>query len=292
MKKSKKIITRLIQSFLKKFFISSFYPSYIFYKTKKNFKKKINQKKQVNKYSNNLDKINENEFKITSQNNEDGIINYIFKKIPSNNFFIEIGFEYYEFNSLNLIKEGWNGRLIDINQDESLALKKNLNYYYPLSKIEIINTKVTKKNIHDLTAITDGKKIDFFSIDIDSYDYWILKEMNLSNINVLCCEYNHWIGNKKKLTISYNEKFRFYDNGIWGTSLLALTELLKLKKFSLIAVESSGTNAFFVNNQFADKFEILSPEKSFRSVGRFYNDEQKKKIFDNVKNNFDKLIEL
>ena len=292
MKKSKKIITRLIQSFLKKFSTSSFYPSYIFYKTKKNFKKKINQKKQVNKYSNNLDKINENEFKITSQNNEDGIINYIFKKIPSNNFFIEIGFGYYEFNSLNLIKEGWNGRLIDINQDESLALKKNLNYYYPLSKIEIINTKVTKKNIHDLTAITVGQKIDFFSIDIDSYDYWILKEMNLSNINVLCCEYNHWIGNKKKLTISYNEKFRFYDNGIWGTSLLALTELLKLKKFSLIAVESSGTNAFFVNNQFADKFEILSPEKSFRSVGRFYNDEQKKKIFDNVKNNFDKLIEL
>jgi hypothetical protein len=115
--------------------------------------------------------------------------------------------------------------------------------------------------------------------------------MNLSNINVLCCEYNHWIG-KKKLTIPYNEKFKFCDNGIWGASLLALTELLKLKNFSLIAVESSGTNAFFINNRFADKFEVLSPETSFRSVGRFYNDNQKKQIFDNVKNNFDKLIEL
>jgi hypothetical protein len=292
MKRSKKIITRLIQSFFKKFFMGSFYPSYIFFKTRRNFKKKINQKKQVNKYSNNLDKINENEFKITSQNNEDGIIHHIFKKIPSNKFFIEIGFGYYEFNSLNLIKEeGWNGRLIDVDQDESLALKKNLNYYYPLSKIEIINTKVTKTNIHDLTASSDGQKIDFFSIDIDSYDYWILKEMNLSNINVLCCEYNHWIG-KKKLTIPYNEKFKFCDNGIWGASLLALTELLKLKNFSLIAVESSGTNAFFINNRFADKFEVLSPETSFRSVGRFYNDNQKKQIFDNVKNNFDKLIEL
>lgn len=68
-----------------------------------------------------------------------------------------------------------------------------------------------------------------------------------------------------------------------------MTDLLKIKNFSLIAVESSGTNAFFVNNKFSDKFEILSPEKSYRSVGRFYNKIKKKEIFQNVKNNYNLL---
>ena len=108
----------------------------------------------------------------------------------------------------------------------------------------------------------------------------------------MCCEYNHWLGNEDRLTIAYNESFKFIDNGIWGASLLALTNLLNSKGFSLIAVESSGTNAFFINNRLANKFEILSPKKSFKSVGRFYNEESKKKIYNNIKNNSSLLIQV
>ena len=123
----------------------------------------------------------------------------------------------------------------------------------------------------------------FFSLDIDSNDYWVLESLDLSKVSVLCCEYNHWLGNNRKLTIKYNEDFKFVDNGIWGASLLALTELLKNKEFSLIAVESSGTNAFYINNKHKEKFEILSPLKSFKSVGRFYSEDKKKEIYRNVK---------
>ena len=41
---------------------------------------KINKNKKYTKYSKNLDKINNFEYSITSQNNEDGIINYIKNK--------------------------------------------------------------------------------------------------------------------------------------------------------------------------------------------------------------------
>ena len=105
----------------------------------------------------------------------------------------------------------------------------------------------------------------------------------MSQVSVLCCEYNHWLGKERKLTIPHNDDFKFVDNGIWGASLLAITELLKDKDFSLIAVESSGTNAFFINNKYRSSFEILSPLKSYKSVGRFYNEDQKNKIFENVK---------
>tara|TARA_Y100001970_G_scaffold287799_1_gene413350 strand:+ start:578 stop:1459 length:882 start_codon:yes stop_codon:yes gene_type:complete len=293
MKKSKSLFTRICQSFLKKFFPKTLFPYFLLLRTSKNFKKKINSEKQLKKFSSILDKINEYEYKITSQNNEDGIIEFIFSKIPNNKYFVEIGFEYYEFNSLNLIKKGWEGKLIDTSLEDSLALEKNLNRNFPNSKVRIFTTKVDKKNINDLVIEENSnKKIDFFSLDIDSYDYWILETVDLSRVSVLCCEYNHWLGGEKKLTIPYDENFKFLDDGIWGASITALVDLLKKKGFSLIAVESSGTNIFFVKNELAKNFEVLTPEKSFKSVGRFYDQNKKKEIFHNIKKNYHKLIEL
>ena len=121
MKESKKSITRLIKTFLNFSSPNFLYPNYIYLKTKRKFKKIINGKKQFYRFQEKLDKINDHEFKITSQNNEDGIIDYIFKNIPHNKYFVEIGIGYYECNSLNLIKNGWNGKIIEINKDEILA---------------------------------------------------------------------------------------------------------------------------------------------------------------------------
>ncbi len=293
MKKSKNIITRTIQLVLKKFFTNSIFPYFLMIRTSKNFRRKINSKKQTNKFSDNLQEINKNEYKITSQNNEDGIIDYIFRKIPNKQYFIEIGFGYYECNSLNLIKKGWSGKLIDIDLEETTAMKSNLKNFYPNSNVDIITTKVTKANINDLIIKkSNNKKIDFFSLDIDSNDYWILNTMDLSNISVICCEYNHWLGKEKKLTIPYDENFKFIDNGIWGASLKALDNLLKNKGFSLIAVESSGTNAFFVNHEFRDKFDVLSVSECFKSVGRFYSEDKKKEIYKNIKNQFKLLKQV
>ena len=285
MKNSKKFIVRYVGELLKKYFPYSLYPHYVFFRSIRSFKKRISIKKQFTKFSNNLPKINNNEFKITSQNNEDGIIEYIFKLIPNTKHFVEIGFGYYEFNSLNLIKDNWSGRLIDFNIDEVLALKKSLMYYFPQSQVEIINTKINKDNISDLVFLgRPNKDIDFFSLDIDGNDYWVLKSMDLTNIKVICCEYNHWLGKDSKLSMKYDPNFKFVDNGIFGASLLAFTELLKTKNFSLVALDSSGTNAFFVNNLFSKNFEILCPIKNFISVGRFYNKEKKEEIFKNIKN--------
>ena len=55
------------------------------------------------------------------------------------------------------------------------------------------------------------------------------------------------------------------------------------KCFKLISVDSSGTNAFFVKNEFSSLFEVLDPIKSFKSVGRLYTEEQKIKIFKDIK---------
>ena len=78
------------------------------------FYNKINRKKKYTKFSSNLDKINDFEYQITSQNNEDGIINYIFYKLKINKLnFIEIGFDYYQNNSLGILNKCKKGLFID-----------------------------------------------------------------------------------------------------------------------------------------------------------------------------------
>jgi hypothetical protein len=256
----------------------------LFFRSKKKFQREISKEKSYKKFSENLDDINQHEYKLTSQNNEDGIIEYIFTKIPSNNYFVEIGFDLFEFNSLNLIQKGWKGELIEYNSDECLVLKVLLKRFFSNSSIKVLNEKIIKENVNSIIfGDNKNKKIDFFSIDIDGNDYWVLKELDLENINVVCCEYNHWIAKNEKKTIRYNPEHIYENDGYFGASLIAISDLMNTKGFDLVAVESSGTNAFFVKKEFSNNFEILSPIKSWKSVGRHEKETQVKMIKNNMK---------
>ena len=80
-RKIRKIKTKILY-FLKKNINSKIYDFIVFQLAKRKFLRSINAKKIILSKSKKLDKINKYEYKITSQNNEDGIIEYIFKKIP------------------------------------------------------------------------------------------------------------------------------------------------------------------------------------------------------------------
>jgi hypothetical protein len=97
------------------------------------FRKKTNY---IN--SNNLDEINCHEFRKYSQNNEDGIIDYVFSKIKLNKInFIEIGFDYYENNLLNVFKKSNKILLIEASKDKCFVLNNILSIFYPFKKKSI-----------------------------------------------------------------------------------------------------------------------------------------------------------
>jgi len=291
MKQSKKKIVRSLLKFAKNYFPKKIYSFILSVRSFRKFRKFLYKPKTNTKFSENLDYINQFEYKLTSQNNEDGIIEYIFSKIPNNKFFIEIGFDFYECNSINLIKNGWNGLLIEGNFDECLIIDSCIKKFFPSSKIKIINEKIYKDNLNKIILdSTNNQEIDFFSIDIDGNDYWVLKNLNFDKIKVVCCEYNNWLGNNVKKTIPYNPDHQFSHDGCFGASLCAITELLNLKGFDLIAIDSSGVNAFFVKKNFSKDFEVLSPVKSFKSSNRFYSEEQVIKIHKSIKDF--KFVEL
>ena len=287
-KKIKKDFVFYILKYVKRNFSIKVYSFFLFLSVIRKFKKETNKPKKNNKFSDKLDKINNYEYRITSQNNEDGIIEHIFSKVSNNKFFVELGFDFFECNSLNLIKNGWNGILIDADEDKCLKMERCLKFFFPKNDVKILNKKITRENINELIfSNIIEEQIDFLSIDIDGNDYWVLEKIDTNKINVICNEYNPWLGNNSKKVIPYNKNFTYNNDCYFGASLDSYINLLKSKNFDLVAVESAGTNAFHVKKEFSKHFEILSSADSFRKASRFHSDEEILRIEnDTINHNF------
>ena len=238
---------------------------------KNKFLKSINSTKIILSKSKKLDKINFHEYKITSQNNEDGIINYLKANINNpDNIFFEIGFDFNEFNSLNLLKEDWSGTLIDGDQIKCDKLKVCIKKYFKSQKVNIYNHFITYENINEIIANSITKKnFDFFSLDTDGMDYWILEKLNY-NPKIICAEFNPWLGKSEKLILPKGLNFNYRSDMYYGASLKAYQFLLNKKNYKLVAIESSGNNAFFINqNEFQIQFDELNIEESFKLDPKF-----------------------
>ena len=277
-----KIIKSKILYFLRKNINLKIYNFIILQLAKNKFLKSINSTKIILSKSKKLDKINSHEYKITSQNNEDGIINYLKTNITNpDHIFFEIGFDFNEFNSLNLIKEDWSGTLIDGDQIKCDKLKVCIKKYFKSKKVNIYNNFITYENINKIIANSIIKKnFDFFSLDTDGMDYWILENLNYRP-KIICAEFNPWLGKYEKLIIPKSLNFNYQSDMYYGASLKAYQSLLNKKNYKLVAIESSGNNAFFINqNEFQIQFDELDIEESFKLDPKFsiqiYNEFYKK----------------
>jgi hypothetical protein len=236
------------------------------------FYNKINRKKKNIKFSSNLDNINNYEYQITSQNNEDGIINYIFNQLKIDKLnFIEIGFDYYQNNSLAILKKCNKGLFIDGDNKKVIILRNVLKLFYPKTKINVQNALVDIDNINQIKEqnFNDKEEIDFLSIDVDGIDYYLLKEINFKP-KLICIEYNFWFGKDLSCAVPYEKNYTLDSlSNYVGASLKALTELANSKDYHLIAIDSACVNAFFIRDDLKHNFEILNLEKSFKYPFKF-----------------------
>ena len=139
--------------------------------------------------------LRRHEFKVYSQNGEDGILLYIFSTIGVNSrTFVDFGAENgRECNTANLsLNWGWSGLLIEASTKLFAEAKK---YYSKYSQVTILNAYVTPQNINQL--LSENKfsgEIDLLSIDIDSNDYWVWESIHVCNPRVVVVEYNAILG--------------------------------------------------------------------------------------------------
>jgi hypothetical protein len=241
-------------------FSKSFLPSYIYniiiyILIKNKFLNNYSKNKlQNNKYKN-INNIKE--YKISSQNNEDGIINSLILNLKrKNNFFFEVGIDYYEFNSLQLIKNGWSGLVIDFDEEkiENLKIIKDKLH---LKKIKILKEKISPQNINSIYKKNFNCMIDFFSLDIDSVDFYVLKNMRFTP-KIICLEFNPFITEFGSIVVKYKNNNFDNSNYAYGASINAYVKLLKKKGYKLVALDSSNVNAFFINpKEFKNKFKEI-----------------------------------
>ena len=236
---------------------------------------KKNKKKSYQKYSDKLDDINNYEFKKTSQNNEDGIIKNIFDRIKLKKVnFVEIGFDYYENNSINFLDKANKGLFIDGSKDKIFKLKSIMKLLYPFKNINVLSKFIDRDNLNEIINYYFNElEIDFFSIDVDGNDYYLFENLEIRP-KIICIEYNFWFGQNIKCSIPYDKYFTWEEGTLYsGASLNALCSLAKTKGYHLIALDSNCVNAFFIRSDLKNQFEIIDNIKSFKTPKKYSNNE-------------------
>ena len=217
----------------------------------------LNQVLENKKIYNEVKNIQEIELKIFSQNGEDGIIDYLLNKInliPKSSNFVEIGVGDYRESNTRFIYNRFHpkGIIIDCIDNMEKKVKPHVNLWK--GDLRICNAQVTAENINIILDKYCDFEIDIFSLDIDSIDYWIIKNLKKNISKIFVAEFNPVFGPDLKVTVPNIQGFDrtkyHHSNLCYGMSLKALIELMREKNYYFIGTNLQKMNAFFISNDF------------------------------------------
>lgn len=204
----------------------------------------------------NVENLNDLDFRVFSQNGEDGILDYLLYQLKIEKpKFLEIGVGDYSEANTRFIRDGSSakGSIVDCIEDFENKVKRNIKLWK--GELKIIKKKINSENIKDI--IDDDiifSNLDLFSLDIDSIDYWIINKLpkNFSKIAVL--EFNPVFGNNLKVSVpdikNFNRTEYHYSNLCFGMSLKAAIDIMTEKNFYFLGTNLFKNNAFFVSNDY------------------------------------------
>ncbi|MCU0426315.1 MAG: hypothetical protein MUF71_11890 [Candidatus Kapabacteria bacterium] len=196
-------------------------------------------------------RLNRFEFKVYSQNGEDGIIEEIFKRIgTTNKFFVEFGVgNGLENNSAYLLVKDWSGLWLEGDRASVEFIKSEFAREIAAKRLRVQETFITAENIAALfEQHSVPQEPDMLSIDIDGNDYHIWKALHAYRPRVIVVEYNATFPPPMVWIKKYNPTWQWDGSIGFGASLKAFEELGKERGYSLVACNFVGANAFFVRN--------------------------------------------
>lgn len=203
-------------------------------------------------------------YKVYSQADEDGIIDYILKKMnviaPT---FFECGCgEGIENNTHYLALKGGRGVWMDGSTNNirdiedalgGLRFEKRLLVTQGLLTVDTVT-----EHFEHACSFLDVEQLDVFSLDVDSLEFYVLKKLMSSRHRprLIVVEYNAKF--PPDLSIKQAETDEGWDTDDYmGASLACLNDVLS-EDYLLVSCSAPGTNAFFVLREYADKFENYS----------------------------------
>ena len=205
-------------------------------------------------------------FRLRSQNEEDGMLLAIFERAGwGGRRFVEIGSGKSGGNAAGLAHEcGWSGLMVDAVASNMDAARKK---FAGNRQVAFVAAEVTPGNVNELlTRQGFAGEVDLLSIDIDSYDYWVLEALTVASPRVLVLEYNALFGAERRVTIPLGQPLDATPKGYNGASLAALTDLAARKGYRLVACENAGVNAFYLRGDVAPEIPAVAPADAFKPL--------------------------
>ena len=192
--------------------------------------------------------------KVYSQNDEDGITFEILRRMGiANGVFAEYGVgNGVENNTLSLAALGWSGLWVgagDLAFQTNPGLSCKLNFHYQ-------KAWVTRSNIVQLHESGLGmirrSQCDLISMDLDGNDYYFVDELLSSDAvpKIFIVEYNGRFIPPIRFKIDYDDDHHWIGDDYFGASLTSFCDLFHKHDYFLACCNITGTNAFFVRNEY------------------------------------------
>jgi hypothetical protein len=183
---------------------------------------------------------------------------------PGDRRFVDIGCGRNGGNcGLLALELGWSGLMVDASQAAIRQLGEQLGGN---SRVAALARRVTPDGIDAfLSEQGVAGTLDVFSLDIDSYDYWVLKAMTAVRPRLLIVEYNWLFGGERAVTVPRDADLAAAPKGYHGASLAAFARLLEGRGYRLVCVEPMGVNAFFLAEGEAPELPGVTVAEAWRS---------------------------
>jgi hypothetical protein len=215
-------------------------------------------------------------FKVYSQNDEDGIIQEIFRRIgTTSRTFVEFGVaDGTECNTAKLLVEGWRGLWIEADAAGVSAIRAGFAPFLADQRLTLVESRVSTETINSLLSQGGmSGEIDLLGIDIDYNDYWVWKAIDAVQPRVVAIEYNATLRPPMSLTVPYDPDGAWDGTNFYGASLAALTRLGAAKGYQLVGCSIAGVNAFFVRADLCrDRFlEPATAEEHYEPARHYFH---------------------
>lgn len=213
-------------------------------------------------------------YKIFSQQDEDGIIDEIFKRIGlGNKKFIEMGLETgIECNTANLLFQNWSGLWIESDKKNVESIEINYSKFLE-SSLKVHCEKISTINVNEILSKYSNfvSDVDLLSIDIGVHTFHVLEMIKVIKPRVIVTEYNAKYGPIIDWTVDYDPNSEWDNSDYFGGSLKAFENMLRKKDYFLVGCNITGVNAFFVRKDLLqDKFEKDTSSEYHFIEGRYW----------------------
>lgn len=197
-------------------------------------------------------------YKVYSQNDEDGIIQEIFRRIgTTDRRFIEFGVQNgLESNCHYLLHKGWSGLWIEGSSEYVREIHGRFRPVIQSGQLHVRNAFITRDNINGIfTEENFTGDLDLLSVDIDGNDYYVWQAVEAVRPRVVVIEYNGKFPPDTEWKQAYNST-HVWDGSDWqGASPKSYELLGREKGYQLVGTNFNGVNAFFVREDLpGDKF--------------------------------------